>query len=96
MLPLGVVAVLHDRLRQRRQFSGGEGVIKGHELGEQYAVEGDPVEDEMVHRQIKAVMVVGKPNETRTQQRTVFEIVGTLGRFCCLSGGTVLRLGGRE
>ena len=77
-------------------MSGGEGVIEGHELGEQHAVEGDSVEDEMVHRQVQAVMVVGEPNKAGTQQRTMFEVVGTLCRFCCLPGGTVLRLVGRE
>ncbi len=80
-LPAGVLEVLGGRSGDRRRLRSAERRVEGDELGDD-RVQRRAVEHDVVHRQVQPVLIGRDPSQTRPDQGTAVQQVGT----ACLVG----------
>jgi len=75
--PPGIVGVLSLGLGKGRRLSVAKCVVEAYQLGQNHPVEAHSVEDNMVQGQVETVVLSGKLDQQRAQQRAVEQVIGT-------------------
>ena len=76
-LPAREIGILDGQLHQRRGTPVGERLVQRRQLGEEHAIEGDAVEDDVVQGAGTADAGVGEAYEDRAHQWTPVQIEGS-------------------